>query len=128
MVYKWETNKMTNESDNFNEKMPSISLYRISDEVKNELVRALNFWNVASGSKNPLLTELIIRELKVPYTTTDMINASTSDNTTPNIRLHNGVVAFKQQLQKYLDTDNKEINDVASNLISTFKLCIEDVL
>jgi len=116
------------ESENFNEKMPNISLYRISDEVKNELVRALNFWNVASGSKNPLLTELIIRELKVPYTTTDIINISTPDNTTPNIRLHNGIVAFKQQLQKYLDTDNKEINDVARNLISTFKLCIEDVL
>lgn len=124
-----------NEPENLNYQL-DISLYRISDEVKNELVRALNFWNVSSGSKDPMLTALIIKELKAPYATTNMIDKSAiggnGEEQAPfieNPRLRNGVVAFKQQMLQYLDKANsQEAKDLIKNLITTFEIAIESVL
>ena len=111
-----------------------IPLYRISDEVKNELFRALSFWNQFATNKNQIFIERAASDLKNPYATTKSILASTAATTNiksdsfASIKINNGIIAFKKYLlDEKTKTLTSEQSKLLNDIIETFYLAIESV-
>ena len=112
-----------NESD-----MPKeINLFRIPDDVSEEILRALDFWLNHSPTKIYALTDRAIKDLKYPYSkvTFDENNKPSTIDVIPSIEakkeelvstsLNNGLLAFKnhlENLQRTSTTDKETITKI----------------
>lgn len=90
------------QKSNFNEDNTATSLYRIPDEVKYEILQALNMWNL-SLNRDRLLCEKALLCLKNPYSTTANKTSDTKE--------------MSSQRQDQLDKITNGINDFKSFLI-----------
>ncbi len=93
-----------------NEENFQTNLYRLSDEVIDEISKAMVFYNKHSIIKNPILIERAGRDLSNVYTTVNNLetkepvknNLPDTDNALAKVNLQNTLEAFNQFLDKAL--------------------------
>jgi Cu2+-containing amine oxidase len=108
-----------------------VPLYRLANEVKNEILKAMNFWQY-SPIKNEILTSRAIIDLTNQYSTTkDSITDVTNNiNDSDFFRVKNGIDSFKSFMENIKNNSKNTLEEerLITNLISTFEVAIESVI
>lgn len=109
-----------------------IPTYRIADEVRNEIARAMAFWSQYGPDKSDVLISRVLDNLSTPDGISTAISPNIIVANVPILtqsasaidKLKNGVQAFRSYLESKTSADTKLIAD----MLSTFEIAIESVI
>jgi|GEM_PF-4990234 len=108
----------------------STGLYRIPDDIKGEILKALNLWQKSAITQNPILVERSLSVLKRPYSTTTSPQTIVNNGLSAPVagspdKLRNGINDFKAFLQAQIDQAKGEYKTSLEKIQSAFNSATE---
>ena len=106
-----------------------IPVYRIANEVMNEILKAIKFWNQHGTQKNTLYVTRAINDLSKPYGTTKSVplNDTNVQNNNEITKIKNGIDSFKQYLLNKKTNATPEVIKLIDDLNETFYWAVESI-
>lgn len=133
---------MTNQ-ENFNPNkdiIPNIPLYRFNEEIKSEILNAVQFNYSHNLTVNESLKLRVQKALIEPYAMTydlsknqelkkESINSNPSEETNNN-KIVNGDIAFSKVLDSMIDKNknNPEISQILNKIKESYNMLIKDAI
>ena len=111
-----------------------VNLYRLTDDVKGEVLRAVNSWRINSPFKVNALVERAIRDLEFPYSKATLeewqskitkVIQEPPKKPIEDIPLQNGLTAFKEHLEQLSLKSSETEKPIIMRILNTFQKTFE---
>lgn len=116
--------------------MNEIGLYRLPDDVKEEILKAVNSWRINSPFKIDALVERALRDLELPYSKLNFeerevkvikVVSEVPLKLPENISFKNGLTAFQEHLEKLIIKVPEAEKPIIKKILDSFKKLFEGI-